>query len=63
MNQKHKKSMYHANVNLNLMAEKVIHIKSELMINVYMSVKNMIYMKKIIFGILVHAVAKMVNIL
>ena len=63
MNQKHKKSMYHANVNLNLMAENVIHIKSELMINVYMSVKNMIYMKKIIFGILVHAVAKMVNIL
>ena len=45
------------------MAENVIHIKSELMINVYMSVKNMIYMKKIIFGILVHAVAKMVNIL
>ena len=63
MNQKHKKSMYHANVNLNLMVENVIHIKSELMINVYMSVKNMIYMKKIIFGILVHAVAKMVNIL
>ena len=63
MNQKHKKSMYHANVNLNLMVENVIHIKSELMINVYMSVKNMIYMKKIIFGILVYAVAKMVNIL
>ena len=63
MNQKHKKSMYHANVNLNLMAENVIHIKSELMINVYMSVKNMIYMKKIIFGILVYAVAKKANIL
>ena len=49
--------MYHANVNVNLMEENVIQIKSEIMINLGLSVKNIIYVKNIIFGILLHAVA------
>ena len=40
--------MYHANVNVNLMDENVIQIKSGITINVDSSVKNIIYMKKII---------------
>ena len=44
------------------MVENVIQIKSGITINVDMSVKNIIYVKKIIFGILLHAVATMVNI-
>ena len=44
------------------MLENVIQIKSGIMIDVDVSVKIIIYMKKIIFGILLHVVAKMVNI-
>ena len=44
------------------MEEDVIQIKRGIRINVDMSVKNIIYMKKIIFGILLHVVAKMQNI-
>ena len=54
--------MYHAIVNVNLMVESVIQIKRGIMINVDTSVKNIIYVKKIIFGILLHVVAKTVNI-
>ena len=54
--------MYHANGNLILMVESLIQIKSGIMINVDGSVKNIIYVKKIIFGILLHVVVKMVNI-
>ena len=49
--------MYHAHANVNLMVENVLQIKSGKMINVSASVKN-IYVKKIIFGILLHLVAK-----
>ena len=58
-------NMYHANVNLNLVVENVILIKSGITINVDVTVKiwkNIMYVKKIIFGILLHVVAKMVNI-
>ena len=44
------------------MVENVIHIKNGIMIDVDASAKNIIYVKKIIFGILLHVVAKMVNI-
>ena len=44
------------------MEENVIQIKSEITINVNDSAKNITYVKKIIFGILLHVVAKMVNI-
>ena len=61
MNRKHKQSIYHANGNVNLMDENVIQIRGGITINVDVSVKN-IYVKKIIFGILLHVVVKMVNI-
>ena len=44
------------------MEENVIQINSEIMINADSSVKNVAYMKKIIFGILLHLVTKVVNI-
>ena len=42
------------------MEESVIQIKSGIMINADVSVKN-IYVKKVIFGILLHVVVKMAN--
>ena len=47
------------NVNINLMVENVTRIKSIIMINVGVSAKiqkNIIHMKKIIFGVLLHVV-------
>ena len=44
------------------MEENVIQIKSGITISVDVSVKNIIYVKKIVFGILLHVVLKMVNI-
>ena len=44
------------------MEENVIQIKSGIMINVDVSVKNIIYVKKIVFRDLLHVVAKIVNI-
>ena len=44
------------------MEENVIQIKSGITINVSVSVKNIIYVKKIIFRILLHVLAKMENI-
>ena len=43
------------------MEKNVIQIKSEKMINANASVENSIFVKKIIFGILLHLVAKMAN--
>ena len=44
------------------MEENVIQVNGGITINVDVSVKNIIYMKNIIFAILLHVVAKMVNI-
>ena len=44
------------------MKENVFQIESRIMINVDVNAKNIIYVKKIIFGILLHVVAKMGNI-
>ena len=44
------------------MEENVIQINGGTTINVDVSVKNVMYVKKIIFGILLHAVVKMENI-
>ena len=44
------------------MVENVIQIKSGKMINVDASVKNIIYVKKSLFGILLNVVAKIENI-
>ena len=61
MNTKFLQNIYHVNVNVNLMKENVIKITSGITINVDASGKN-IYVKKVIFGILLHVVATMVNI-
>ena len=50
------------NVNVNLMKESVIQIKSGTMINVDASAKTIKYVKKIIFGIILHVVANMKTI-
>ena len=48
--------MYHANVNVDLIEEIVIQINGGIMINVNASVGNVIYVKKIMFGILLHVI-------
>ena len=56
--------MYHGNVNASLMADNVTRIKSGITINVSVSAKikkNIMYTKKIIFGILLQEVVEMVN--
>ena len=50
------------NVNVNLIKENVFQIKSGVMTNVDTSIKNIIYVKNIVFGILLHVVEKLVNI-
>ena len=52
----------HVNINVNLMEQNVIQINGGIMINVDVSVKNIIYVKKIMFGILLHVIVKMENI-
>ena len=54
--------MFHANVNPNLMEQNVSQMNAEIAISVNGSVKNIIYVKKIIFGILLHVIVKMENI-
>ena len=44
------------------MEENVIQIKSGITINFDASVSNIIYVEKILFGILLHEVAKMENV-
>ena len=62
MNQKYKQRIYHVNVNVNLMEESVIQIKSGITINADASVENIIHAKNIIFGTLLHVVTNIVNI-
>ena len=50
------------NANVDLMEKNVIQINGGITINVYVSVNNVVYVKKIIFRILLLAVAKMGNI-
>ena len=54
--------MYHANVNAHLMKENVIQINGAKQINVDMSEKNVMGVKNIIYGNLLHVVVKMRNI-
>ena len=44
------------------MEENVIQINGGIMINVDVSVKNIMYVKKIMFGILLHVIVKMETI-
>ena len=50
------------NVNIDFMEEVVTRINGGIMINVDVSVKNVIYVKEIMFGILLHVTMKMKNI-
>ena len=50
------------NVNLNLMGKNVIQINGGITINVDVNVKNIIYVKIIMFGILLHVLVIMENI-
>ena len=58
MNQKHQQSIFHVNLNVNLMEQNVIQIDCGITINVDMSVKKFMYVKKIMFGILLHVIVK-----
>ena len=62
MKRKRYQIKYHANANVNLSEENVIQINDGITVNVNVSVKNIIYVKKTIFGILLHVVAKIENI-
>ena len=62
MNRKHEQSTYHANVNVNLIEKDVAQVNGRMTKNVDMSVKNVMYVKKIIFEILLHVVVKIENI-
>ena len=53
--------MYNVNVNINLMEKNVYQINGGITINVDVSLKNIIYVKKTIFGILLLALMKMKN--
>ena len=55
-------SIFQANVNVNLMKQNVIQINGGIIINVNVSVKLFMHVKKIKFGILVHVIVKMENI-
>ena len=60
MNKRFGPKIYHANVNVNLMEENTI--QSGTTINVDASAKNIIHLKNIIFGILLHVVLEIENI-
>ena len=49
-------------LNVNLIEKSVIQINGGITTNVDVSVKSIIYVKKIVFGILLHVAVKMGNI-
>ena len=59
MNRKHQQSTYYVSVYVDLMGENGIKINGGIMIHVDVSVTNVMYVKKIMFGILLHVVVKM----
>ena len=52
-------SMFHENVNANLMKQNARHINGGIAININVSVKNIIYVKKIMLGILLVVVCNL----
>ena len=44
------------------MEENVTQINGGITINVHVSVRNIVYMKKLVFGILLHVVVKIENV-
>ena len=61
MNRRHEKSIYHANVNVDLMKENVIHISGGITTNAYVIVKNVMCVK-IMLAVLLHVVVRMGNV-
>ena len=59
---KHEQSIYHTNISVDLMEENVIKINGGILINVDVSVKTFMYLKKIMLGILLHVFVKVENI-
>ena len=62
MNQRHEQTIFHVNENVDLMGKNVIQINGGITINVDVSVKNIIYVKTIMFGILLHVIVKVEDI-
>ena len=65
MKQKHYQNIYHLNVNVNLMVENIIQIQIRIVINVDVSAniqKSIMWLKRIMYGIPVYVLVKMVNI-
>ena len=63
MSQKYSQNKYHVNENINLMIENVTRINNGIIIYAHVSAKiqkNIMHVKKIIFGIL-DVVVKMIN--
>ena len=54
--------MYQANVSVDLMEENVIQINYGTMINVNVSVKSVMHVKKIMLKILLHGIVEMEHI-
>ena len=52
----------HVNVNVNFMKQNIIQINDRIKINVDASVRNILYVKKVMFGILLHVIVKTENI-
>ena len=61
MNQKHLPNIS-SECNVNLMEQNVIQTNGGITINVDVSIKIIIYVKKIMFQILLHVIVKMENI-
>ena len=59
---KHEQSIYHTNISVDLMEKNVIKINGGILINVDVSVKTFMYLKKIMLGILLHVFVKIENI-
>ena len=55
-------SIFHVNLNINLIEQNLSQINGRIKINVNVSVKKFMYLKKIMFGILQHVFVKMENI-
>ena len=59
---KYEQSIYHTNISVDLMEKNVIKINGGILINVDVSVKTVMYLKKIMLGILLHVFVKIENI-
>ena len=56
------KNIFHVSANVNLTEQNVSQINGGIRISVDLNIKKFIYVKKIMFGILLHVIVKMENI-